>query len=210
MNTIVMHHVINRGLFIRLSLALLAVVVAAASTRQVLAQAAVLSDTLFVSKTLTQTANNPNPQETFTIPEVTPNSEPVVTVPLRDVLIKSGYVELFEPDGQTPSDFLVSVTGASLQFYSDGAVNVDGLPVFPPNVGTLPQLGRFNETPTGLSVGVGDLFSLPGAAPLVATDIVITSDGDVPEPTALVLSAIGLVGLVLVFKGNNAASPSER
>jgi hypothetical protein len=202
MNTIVMHRVINRGPlslrpFIRHSLTLLAVVVAAASARQANAQAAVLSDTLFVSNKLTATPNNPNPQETFTLPEVTPDAEPIITVPLKDVLLKSGYVVLFEPDGQTPSDYLISVTGASLQFYSDGAVNVDGRPAFPPNVGTLPELGRFSETPKGLSVGVGDLFGLPGVAPLAAGDIMITSDGNVPEPTTLVLSAIGLVGLLL-------------
>jgi hypothetical protein len=202
MNTIVMHRMINRGPlnlrpYIRRSLTLLAVFVAAASARQVNAQAAVLSDTLFVSNKLTATPNNPNPQETFTLPEVTPDAEPIITVPLKDVLLKSGYVILFEPDGQTPSDYLISVTGASLQFYSDGAVNADGRPAFPPNVGTLPELGRFNETPKGLNIGVGDLFSLPGIAPLAAGDIMITSDGNVPEPATIVLSAIGLAGLVI-------------
>lgn len=202
MNTIVMHRKINRGPLtgrpsIRFGLTLLAVVVAATSARQVNAQAAVLSDTLFVSNKLTATPNNPNPQETFTLPEVTPDAEPIITVPLKDVLIKSGYVVLYEPDGQTPSDYLISVTGASLQFYSDGAVNVDCGPAFPPNVGTLPELGRFNETPKGLSMGVGDLFSLPGVVPFAAGDIAITSDGNVSEPTTIVFSAFGLVGLVI-------------
>jgi PEP-CTERM motif-containing protein len=205
MNAIIIHRMISLGSLARHGLALVAVVVAVASAQQALAQAATLSDTLFVSKNLTATPNNPDPQETFTLPELTPDHEPVIVVPLKDVLLKPGYVEFFEPDGQTPSDFLVSVTGASLQFYSDGAVNVDGQPVFPPNVGTLPQLGRFNETPKGLSMPVGDLFSIPGVVPIAAADIVMTSDGDVPEPTTFVLSALGLVGAVLITR--KAISP---
>jgi hypothetical protein len=193
MNAIVTHRRINLGSLARLSLALVAAV-AATSAQRAFAQAANLSDTLFVSKNLTATTSNPNPQETFTLPELTPDAEPIVAVPLRDVLLKPGYVVFFEPDGQTPSDYLISVTGASLQFYSDGAVNADGAPAFPPNVGTLPQLGRFNETPQGLTQGVGDLFSLPGVAPIPASDIVMTSDGNVPEPATLVLAVIGLVG----------------
>ena len=193
MNAIVTHRRVNLGSLAHFSLALVAAV-AAASAQRAFAQAGSLSDTLFVSKNLTATPNNPNPQETFTLPELTPDAEPIITVPLKDVLLKPGYVVFFEPDGQTPSDYLISVTGASLQFYSDGAVNVDGAPAFPPNVGTLPQLGRFNETAQGLTKGVGDLFSLPGVAPIAASEIVITSDGNVPEPATLVLAAVGLWG----------------
>ena len=89
-----------------------------------------------------------------------------------------------------------------MQFYSDGAVNVDGISVFPPNVAGLPDLGaianrRFVEDRVaGLTANVGDLFGLPGAVPLAPTDIVIFSDGDAPEPATLLLSIIGLVGVV--------------
>ena len=194
MNAIVTHPRVKLGSLARLSLALVAAV-AAASAQPAFAVFP-LSDVLFVSKSLTATPGNPNPEEYFYLAEPAPAYEPIITVPLKDVLLKPGYVVFFEYDGQTPSDYLISVTGASLQFYSDGAVNADGSPAFPPNVGTLPQLGRFNETAEfGLSQGVGDLFSLAGVAPIAASDIVMTSDGfDAPEPATLVLAILGLVG----------------
>jgi PEP-CTERM motif len=166
------------------------------------AQAAPLSDYLFVSATLTATPNNPNPQTTFPITEDATGVENVVAVPLKDVLIRPGYVALYEPDGQTLSDVLVSVTGASLQLYSDGAQG------FPPNVAGLPDLNagnaKFIEDPVnGLTASVGDLFAIAGGFPVAAGDIKIFSDGDVPEPGTLMLFAISLVGLI-AFRSRKA------
>jgi hypothetical protein len=201
MSAIVFRGEARPAYFLRLILAVLTATVAAGTAERAAAQAAPLSDYLFVSKNLTATPNNPNPQETYNVTETPNGGELVVTVPLKDLLLKSGYVALYEPDGRTPSDYLVSVTGASLQFYSDGAVNVDGTPVFPPNVAGLPDLNagnaKFIEDPVnGLTVSVGNLFAIPGAFPVAANDIRIFSDGNVPEPATLVLSTVGLLAFV--------------
>jgi hypothetical protein len=187
---------------IRFSITLLVAVASTTTAQRGLAQTAQLSDTLFVSANLTATPNNPNPQTLFPIGEGANNKETFVTVPLKDLLLKPGYVEFFEADGRTPSDFLVSVTGASLQFYSDGAVDASGLPVFPPNVNGLPDLGAaagikfVEDAAKGLTANVGNLFAIPGGFPVAAGDIVMTSDGNVPEPTTLSLTMLGLIGLL--------------
>lgn len=150
----------------------------------------VLSDWVFVDASLTATPNNPNPQtrwDVFELPNDTETPE-LISIPLRDVLVRPGVVTFLEPNGQL-SDYLYSVTGASLHFWSDGMS-----PNPPQNALTLPPLGTFTEG--GQPFNVGDLFSIPGTAGIAPTMIQVFSDGEVPEPTALALVAIAAVGLI--------------
>lgn len=111
-------------------------------------------------------------------------------------LPRNGYVAIYEPDGKTLSDILVSYTGSSLQFYSDG------YPQFPTiqslKDAGVPELGNYNETANGIDINVGHLFGTT-AMPVPANAIRLISDGDpvVPEPSTYFagLSALGMLGL---------------
>lgn len=115
-------------------------------------------------------------------------------------LPKSGYILIFEPDGKTLSDILISYTGSSLQLFSDGSLGfplVDDLKKL-----QLAELGRFTETKNGIDINVGNLFGTANT-PIPAAAIRVISDGDaaVPEPSTYLagLSALG----ALVFGWRN-------
>jgi hypothetical protein len=106
-------------------------------------------------------------------------AEAVVAVPLRTMVLphNPGYITFTEADG-TISDYLVTITGADLQFYSDPCA-----PTLDPWV---PLLGSLRETgelqPVGHYFGVENDF------------IKVKSDLDVPEPSTFAL----LVGAVFL------------
>jgi hypothetical protein len=149
------------------------------------AQAGPQSDSLFVNYGLAVNQTIPVPQ-----PAVEGAPEGIADVQVTDnptqfPLLNPGYITIFEPDGTTLSDILVSHTGSSLQLYSDGSQG------FPPDLTGLQQLARFNETANGITVPVGNFFGT-AANPIGANQIVVFSDGNVPEPGTLLLFATGL------------------
>ena len=168
----------------------LSAAIALACARNSLAQTATLSDYVFVDPALTATPTNPNPQTRFDVFELPDGRETpeLLSIPLRDVLVRPGVVRFLEPTGEL-SDYLYSVTGASLHFWSDGMS-----PNPPADAATLPPLGTFTET--GQPINVGDLFAVPGAIPIAPTMIRVFSDGEVPEPTTLALLMLAAVGML--------------
>lgn len=101
---------------------------------------------------------------------------PPVGAPLRP----PGFVVFYEPDGKTVSDLLLSPTGTSIQVLSD-----------PLTVAVPPGAVPYTEGPNGLQQDVSAAFGLP------AGSIIMTSDGNVPDPT----STLGLLGFALVGIG---------
>jgi hypothetical protein len=125
---------------------------------------------------------------TVYMPENTDGSEPMGDVgPFNPFLPNPGYVTLLDSDIDsegnqtfTVSDILVSYTGSSLQYFSDGS------PGFPPDLSNLTELARLVET--GGPQPVGQYF---GVGP---NQIVIMSD--VPEPSTILLFSMGVLGLL--------------
>jgi hypothetical protein len=168
----------------------LSAAIALACAGNSLAQTGTLSDWVFVDPALTATATNPNPQTTYNVFELPNGTETpeLVSIPLRDVLVRPGVVTFLEPTGQL-SDYLYSVTGASLHFWSDGMS-----PNPPTIVNSLQPLGTFTET--GQAINVGNLFAVPGGFPIAANMIQVFSDGEVPEPSTFALVMLAAVGML--------------
>jgi hypothetical protein len=154
-------------------------------TRQAAAQTGGESDIVFVNQALTGSPVVQYPVVEGAADVDVPNP---LSIPLQGIFLRPGYV-LFEEPGQTPriaSDYLGSVTGASLHFFSQEALPAifDGLP----RLGTLVENGQFQS--------VGEFFIGPGLNPFPNDYIKVFSALDVvPEPNTLLIAIIGVIGL---------------
>jgi hypothetical protein len=104
--------------------------------------------------------------------------------------LRPGYVLIFEPDGTTVSD-VVKSTGSTISLFSDPSLptmsDLAGLP------NLSPASPLIEDPQKGINVDVGPYFSLPQILFPGPFQIQVQSDGDVPEPSSLVVwSLLGL------------------